>query len=33
MVWTANPDGLLEYVNRHWSDYTGVLYPEDREPT
>lgn len=24
MVWTANPDGLLEYVNRHWSDYTGV---------
>jgi len=24
MVWTANLDGLLEYVNRHWSDYTGV---------
>jgi PAS domain S-box-containing protein len=24
MVWTANADGRLEYVNRRWCDYTGM---------
>ncbi len=23
IVWTTDPDGNLEYVNRHWIDYTG----------
>ncbi len=24
IVWTANPDGLLDYYNRHWINYTGM---------
>lgn len=24
MVWTAQPNGRLDYVNERWSDYTGV---------
>ncbi len=24
MVWTANADGRIEYVNRRWVDYTGL---------
>ena len=23
MVWTARPDGVLDYYNRHWLEYTG----------
>jgi PAS domain S-box-containing protein len=43
IVWTARPDGRLDYVNRRWFEYTGLstpdaagswdvaLAPEDRE--
>ena len=24
LVWTARPDGAIEYFNRRWIDYTGV---------
>jgi PAS domain-containing protein len=24
IVWTANPDGLVDYFNQHWIDYTGM---------
>jgi PAS domain S-box-containing protein len=24
MVWTARPDGALDYYNQRWSDYTGM---------
>nr|MBA2733037.1 PAS domain S-box protein [Acidobacteriota bacterium] len=24
IVWTANPDGFLDYYNQHWFDYTGM---------
>jgi len=24
MVWTGRPDGAIDYVNRQWSDYTGM---------
>ena len=24
IVWTANPDGWLDYYNQHWVDYTGM---------
>lgn len=24
IVWTANPDGGLDYYNQHWVDYTGM---------
>lgn len=25
MLWTANPQGVWEHVNREWVTYTGVL--------
>ncbi len=25
LVWTARPDGTVEYANGRWSDYTGLL--------
>src|SRR5262249_44086346 len=24
MVWTAQPDGRIDFVNRRWSEYTGL---------
>ncbi|TIU09685.1 MAG: PAS domain-containing sensor histidine kinase, partial [Mesorhizobium sp.] len=24
MVWTAKPDGHVDFVNRRWSEYTGL---------
>src|SRR6478609_3476670 len=24
MVWTAVPDGSIDFVNQRWSDYTGL---------
>ena len=24
MVWTAQPDGNIDFINRRWSDYTGL---------
>jgi PAS domain S-box-containing protein len=28
MVWTANENGLSEYVNKRWCDFTGISYKE-----
>jgi PAS domain S-box-containing protein len=28
VVWTSNPDGSLDYINKHWFDYTGMTYEE-----
>ncbi|MDP9108366.1 MAG: PAS domain S-box protein [Pseudomonadota bacterium] len=28
IVWTANPDGWLDYYNRHWFEYTGLTIEE-----
>ncbi|GHO63397.1 hypothetical protein KSC_022890 [Ktedonobacter sp. SOSP1-52] len=30
LVWTAQPNGLHEYTNQHWRDYTGFT-PEHRQ--
>lgn len=24
IIWTANPDGSMDYYNKHWFDYTGL---------
>ena len=40
MVWTSRPDGILDYYNQRWRDYTGttpgqvggaVLHPDDEQ--
>ena len=43
IIWTADPDGKLDYVNRRWVEYTGfdveesktkqieLLHPDDLE--
>ena len=28
IVWTANPDGWLDYYNQHWFEYTGLTIEE-----
>ena len=28
MVWTALPDGSIDFVNRRWSEYTGLRLDE-----
>ena len=30
MVWAARPDGWTEYVNRRWTDYTGLTLEQCR---
>jgi len=30
MVWTATPDGNVDYYNRHWHDYTGMNLEESK---
>jgi PAS domain S-box-containing protein len=30
LVWTAFPDGQMDYLNRRWSDYTGLEVEESR---
>jgi PAS domain S-box-containing protein len=30
MVWTATPDGNVDYYNRHWHDYTGMSLDQSR---
>ncbi len=27
-VWTSQPDGRLDFVNRHWLDYTGLTFSD-----
>jgi len=34
MVWTLRPDGVVEFVNQRWLDYTGLSLEEEiKEPT
>jgi PAS domain S-box-containing protein len=28
LVWTAAPDGTVDYFNRRWSEYTGTVAPQ-----
>ena len=28
MVWTARPDGLRDFINRRWLEYTGLSFEE-----
>ena len=28
IIWTAQPDGYLDYYNQHWIDYTGMTVEE-----
>jgi PAS domain S-box-containing protein len=30
LVWTAFPDGQIDYLNQRWSDYTGLRVEESR---
>jgi PAS domain S-box-containing protein len=30
LVWTALPDGQIDYLNQRWSDYTGLAVEESR---
>ena len=30
IVWTARPDGELDYFNRRWFDYTGMTFEQTR---
>ena len=32
MVWSSNPDGALQYVNRHWTRYTGLTVEQTHDP-
>lgn len=31
IVWTATPDGMLDYTNRRWTEYTGMDHPQTRD--
>jgi len=31
IVWTSKPDGILEYINKHWLEYTGLSEEETYE--
>jgi light-regulated signal transduction histidine kinase (bacteriophytochrome) len=31
LVWTAQPDGTLSYLNRQWFDYNGVGIPQEHQ--
>ncbi len=34
MVWTLRPDGVVEFANQRWLDYTGLSWQEEiKEPT
>jgi PAS domain S-box-containing protein len=34
MAWTVRPDGIVDFVNQRWMDYTGLsLEEESEEPT
>ena len=30
MVWTAGPDGSVDFCNRYWSEYSGLMLAETR---
>jgi len=31
VVWTSKPDGRLEYINKHWFEYTGLSLEDTQE--
>ena len=31
MIWTATPDGLIDYYSQRWYDYTGTTFQELKE--
>lgn len=31
IVWTARPDGSIDYGNQHWYDYTGLTFEQTRD--
>jgi PAS domain S-box-containing protein len=31
IVWTARPDGCLDYYNKRWTDYTGLSLAESKD--
>lgn len=31
IVWTARPDGALDYYNQRWYDYTGMTFEQTRD--
>ena len=31
MAWTVRPDGVVDFVNRRWLDYTGLTFEEEIE--
>jgi len=34
MAWTVRPDGVVDFVNQRWLDYTGLSFEEEiEEPT
>src|SRR5260370_42124990 len=34
MAWTVRPDGVVDFVNQRWLDYTGLTFEEEiEEPT
>ncbi len=34
MAWTVRPDGVVDFVNQRWLDYTGLTFEEEiKEPT
>ena len=34
MAWTVRPDGVVDFVNQSWLDYTGLSFDEEiAEPT
>jgi PAS domain S-box-containing protein len=32
LVWTARPDGHVDFLNQHWSEYTGLSVDEAYGP-
>lgn len=31
MVWTATPDGVIDYYNQRWSEYTGLNFQQNKD--
>src|SRR5690349_1551431 len=31
MAWTVRPDGVVDFVNQRWLDYTGLTFEEEIE--
>ena len=31
IVWTATPDGSVDYYNRHWFEYIGLTFEQTKD--